>query len=334
MTKRSVVLLVGLIGIASTFACEDDPVTGGGPGTDGGVNTPSDGALGPTTAPPRGAAGEFCQGTLGVIVSAFDSCCSAGDKETTDYMFMRGLVSELLPRCTSALEASIAKSRVLYRAAETDACFAAYRTNYASGNCQSLTQTFADPSGPSCREAFTGVGQAGAACAGDHECVDGLTCVGYTKDADGSCKAPPAIGEACGPGGDADAREPMTLAFGSHPACAPGARCDLVSSQCVKANGEGEACSSTDECSTSLHCVRKKCQAAGPGGEGAVCLDNEDCTPDSFCAGADGVSEGTCAKKRPAGGACTGAVFVTECSGRCDAELGSAGACVSFCGSP
>lgn len=40
--------------------------------------------------------------------------------------------------------------------------------------------------------------QAHGACAQDVDCVDGLTCVGWTENADGVCKQPPALTEPCG----------------------------------------------------------------------------------------------------------------------------------------
>jgi hypothetical protein len=338
MSVRSAVVMLGCFGIAMSaiVACEEELAGGPGVGTSGALGDGGTGGpLAPGTTPPAGAAGDFCQKTLGVVVGALEACCTEQDKQTADYKFTGGIAAKLLPVCTSALEASVTKNRVLYRGNKADACYAAYRTTYAPGKCENLTQTYADPAGTACREAFTGVGETGAPCMGDHECVEGLTCVGYTKIADGTCKAPPAIGEDCGPGrSDAGSSGSQSLEFGSHPACAAGARCDVITSKCVKAAAEGEDCSSTDECGSSLapYCVRGRCGANGPGGEGATCLDDEDCTPDVYCSGTAGL-EGTCTKKKPAGGSCTGGTFVTECLGRCNASPGASGTCASFCGS-
>ncbi len=334
-------LVVLFVAIATTvvLGCEEGPSGAAGEGSSGGELVDGGGAkadapvgsAGPAAA---GSGADFCQRTLGVVVGALETCCTADDKTKDDYGIMHGIVSALLPVCKETLEASIAKGRVLHREDEGAACRAAYETTYAPGKCSNVTQTYADPAGTACRAAFVGVGAAGAPCMGDHECVDGLTCVEYTKIADGSCKLPPAIGEPCGPGrSDAGSSGAASLEFGAHPSCADGARCDLLQGKCVKASAAAEACSADEDCVESLHCVLGKC-AASLGGAGARCLDADDCTPDCFCERPQGADEGTCAKKKPAGGACTGAMFVTECVGRCDAEPGQPGTCASFCGSP
>ncbi|MBX3207472.1 MAG: hypothetical protein KF764_20660 [Labilithrix sp.] len=338
MSGRSALVVVVVAGAFASvvLACEEDSTAGPGGGAsagDGGAA--ADGALGAATPPPPAAAGDFCQKTLGVVVGALAACCTAEDKATQDYRFSHDLAEAFIPVCRSTLEASVAKKRVLYRGDAGDACFAAYAATYAPGACANITQTYADPAGTSCREAFVGVGGEGAPCMGDHECVDGLTCVGYTKDVDGACKAPPAIGEACGAARvDGGSNGAVSLEFGSHPACAAGARCESLERRCVKAAASGERCGFDDECAEPLRCVLGVCGTSGPGGEGAKCLRADDCTPDCFCDGAAGNTQGTCAKKRAAGGSCTGATFVSECIGRCDAKPGEPGKCVSFCGSP
>ena len=339
MSVRGTVVAVVAVGLlVSVAACEDGGSGGpGGPssGTNGdGGGGSSGGPVGPGAPAAAGSGGDFCQKTLGVLVSALDACCTPADKVTDDYKFIGGIASALLPVCTETLEASITKKRVLYRAAQGDACYAAYQATYAPGKCENITQTYSDPAGTACREAFVGVGEAGAPCAGDHECVDGLTCVGYTNAADGACKAPPAIGEDCGPGrSEAGSSGTGTLEFGTHPSCAAGARCDVFDRKCVKAAASGEDCTSTEDCAASLSCVLGKCGSSGPGGAGAKCLQGDDCTPDLFCEGAAPPTQGTCAKKKPAGGTCTGGAFVTECAGRCDADPGKTGTCATFCGS-
>ena len=339
MSVRSAfVVLSAAIAATAVLACEEDSssapgASSGGPALDGGGGEAGSGP--PASPAPSGTGAEFCQKTLGVVAGALETCCTADDKTTTDYQFMHGIVSSLLPVCQEALEASIAKGRVLFRAERGAACYAAYETTYAPGKCSNVTQTYADPAGSACRETFVGTVAEGAPCMGDHECADGLTCVGYTKVSEGTCKVPPAIGEPCGPGrSDAGATGAASLELGAHPSCADGARCDPLERKCVKAAANGEACGSTDDCAASLHCVLGKCITSGPGGPGATCAVADDCTPDSYCERASGASEGTCAKKKAAGGTCTGAMFVSECIGRCDAEPGEPGSCASFCGSP
>lgn len=332
------VVLSVAISATVVLACEEDTsstpgASSGGPVLDGG-GAGIDAPVGSATPAPSGSGAEFCQKTLGVVVGALEACCTADDKTTADYQLTHGIVSRLLPVCTETLEASVTKGRVLFRADRGAACFGAYETTYAPGKCSNITQTYADPAGIACREAFVGTGAAGAPCMGDHECADGLTCVEYTKLSDGACKPPPAIGEACGAGrSDAGASGAASLDFGVHPSCADGARCDSFEGKCVKAAANGEDCGSTEDCAASLHCVLGKCGTSGPAGPGAKCAVTDDCAPDCYCDRGSGSAEGTCATKKGAGGTCTGAAFVSECVGRCDAELGQPGTCASFCGS-
>ena len=167
---------------------------------------------------------------------------------------------------------------------------------------------------------------------GDHECATGLTCVGYTAAEEGTCQTPPAIDAACGPG-EGGAGGVSTFAFSDHPSCADGAYCS--DGRCVARVAEGGNCFSVggeeSMCEASLVCVRGKC-AAKFSAQGEPCDTTSDCVTPLFC---EGVPSGTCEPLKGAGGTCTGGFgFATECSGRCDAEGGESGTCVSFCGSP
>jgi hypothetical protein len=333
-------VVVALVSTSLFVACKDDEGGGSGPVVGSSSGNLGDGGsppIGPGTPPPAGAAGDFCQKTLGVVVGALEACCTSDDKATQDYKFTHDLAAMLLPICTSTLDGSITKQRVLYHADRADACFAAYQTTYAPGQCANITQTFSDPAGTACREAFSGVGTAGAACQGDHECIEGLTCVGFTGQSDGSCKSPPPIGDDCGEAKSDGAKgsNAASLEFGSHPHCAAGARCDSATRKCVKAAGDGEACSFSEMCASPLQCVLGKCGPNGPAGENGPCIDKDDCTPDCYCEGGSPPStQGACKKKKSVGGTCNGSSFVTECFGRCDAPSGQPGLCKSFCGSP
>jgi hypothetical protein len=302
----------------AVVACEDDPVPATAPpnaGIDAGTTSSSSGGSSsgsvpaPATVPLAGAGGAFCDKTLGVLVRAMEACCTAEDQATQDYRFTHDLAAALVPVCTEALEGSITRARVLERATERDACYAAYADRYGPTKCANITQTFSDPAGTSCREAFAGVGKLDAPCMGDHECEDGLTCVGYTKTTDGKCMVPPAIGEACGAArSDGGSSGATSLELGHHPACATGAECDAVDRTCVAAQPD-----------------------VSKGDENASCANSDGCKPHLYC----DASTKKCLAKKIAGGTCTGATFVTECIGRCDAPgVGQPGTCVSFCGSP
>lgn len=337
MAWRSAFAVVGCaVALATVVACEDDAGTApptssiDGGDVDGGAPVEPPGF----TKPLRGTGADFCAKTLGVVIGALEACCTASDKETPDYDFTHGIAALMRPRCEAAIESAIEKDRVRYSAEKGEACYAAYAATYAPGKCANITQTFADPSGPTCREAFIGLGAAGAPCNGDHECEDGLTCVGGTSLTDGQCKTPPPIGEPCGPAiveaGSGDSA--VQLDFGQHPSCAPGAVCDSLTRKCVAGAALGEDCESR-ECATDLHCVNGAC-AAELGGPSSPCEVNDDCSPETFCERPELSADGTCQPKRAAGAECTGATFVTECFGRCNAAPGQTGTCASFCGSP
>jgi len=283
---------------------------------------------------PAEIAAEFCEKTYGPFIAALESCCTAEDKEVTDYSLVHGLLSAHLQACRRELEASIEKGRVTFDEAAADACYAAYADSYGPGKCSnvSVTDILPDPSGTACRSVFVGVGAAGAPCMGDHECVDGLTCVGYTSDSDGSCKAPPAVGEPCGPPPD-EGQDPSQVAFGNHPRCVSGARCDSFIGECVKAPAEGESCNAAsliNECAPPLECVNGKCASARVP-EGGTCGKDSDCASGYYCERSSGASK--CMKKKTAGSSCEGGPFELECFGRCDAPLGREGQCKSVCGS-
>jgi hypothetical protein len=316
--------VVTLFTFVSLAACEDDATSGGG----------GDGGAGPAVTPPPGSGGAFCDKTIGAVSRALEGCCTAEDKATDDYGFIHGIVVALTPVCTGALDRSIDAGRVAYHPDRAEACFAAYEATYAAGACANITETFADPSGTACGEAFSGLGGPAAPCAGDHECEDGLTCVGYTRNDDGACTAPPAIGEPCGPGRAADgSREATTLEFGDHPPCAAGARCDGSDGTCVAAGAAGASCFEDDACAAPLGCKMGECSAEGPSAAGGACLSHDDCEVGLYCDAPAGGGPGACAVKRTAGAACTVTPFDSECAGRCAGESGEPGTCASFCGS-
>jgi hypothetical protein len=327
-------LAVAAVGVSALVsACEDDTPASGVPvaGPDGGAASADGGPRGPGETPAPGSGGAFCDKTVGLLGRAFEGCCTAADKETDLYGLASGLISALTPVCVEELDASIARGRVLYHQDRAEACFTAYAATFTTDDCSKLTQTFADPAGTACREAYAGTGGVSAPCRGSHECLDGLTCVGQTKDADGACVVPPPIGEPCGPGrDDAGSRSASILEFGDHPDCAPGARCDRREGVCVAALAEGAQCSGSDECASPLRCYLGKCSSEGPSAADGPCTGREDCVRGLFC---DRETD-RCAPKRPGGGACINTAFDSECAGRCEGEYNEPGTCTAFCGSP
>ncbi len=331
------------VGIAvSSTACEEDP---GGPAPDptdpssdsssssssgssgsSGSNEPPSSTPPPSTLPQGtrptfGDGVEYCEKTWGLVHAGLEACCTAEEQTTLDFILRRSSYEELVSRCKSALEESISKGRILIRQSEADACYAAYADNHGPDHCPNLSPSV--PAVSRCSNVFTGVGGEGAPCIADYECLDGLTCVGYTSSSEGECKAPPAIGEPCGPApGDQPSLVSMdAYMFGTHPRCAPGARCHPETRTCVKAAVEGESCSSKNDCAWSLECVTGKC-ARQLADEGADCDEHDDCASGLYCE----ATTRKCTKKKVAGEACRN---IAECHGRCDPSLG----CKSYCGS-
>ncbi|WP_394836077.1 hypothetical protein LVJ94_04120 [Pendulispora rubella] len=273
----------------------------------------------------------FCDRTLGVLAGAIDACCTAADKTTSEYGLVNGIVVALAPKCADAVQRSTGKQRILLHPGEAESCYAAYAARLGGGEkCANLTMTFSDPSGTSCRKAFSGVRAAGQLCAGDHECNEGLTCVGATASADGMCQPPPPLGAPCGSSSGS-----LSLEFGSHPACEGGARCS--NGTCIPRAAAGERCVVSDdahtECAEGLHCRSGTCSSEGRSGPGGACRSGADCNPGYYCDVSAG-AQGTCAELKAAGGSCHGGFGTqTECKGRCDAKGGAAGTCTTFCGS-
>ena len=121
-------LLVGLsIGVIA--ACDDDdPPANPGltiPMNDGGTTSSSSGA--PGTVTPENVT-EFCDGTLGVVITALENCCTAEDKQAQLYALTHDLAAALKPSCVLALANSANAGRVLTRPDRAQACYAGKRT--------------------------------------------------------------------------------------------------------------------------------------------------------------------------------------------------------------
>lgn len=236
MRARLLAFSLAVAGVVAA-ACDDDPApVASPPPPSSSSSTTSSGGINAVT-PTSAHVTDYCEKTFGAIVAALDRCCSSSDKSTTDFKLTRDLAALVKPQCTLALAGSASAGKVLYRADRAIACYAAYESTYGPGKCEKVTETFSDPSGTACREAFIGTGQNGAKCFDDYECVDDLTCVGYTDSAEGLCSKPPALGQPCGMAkGDSSVTSEPVLRFGTHPSCAAGATCE--NGTCVTAKPE------------------------------------------------------------------------------------------------
>lgn len=284
----------------------------------------------PSSIPDGGAGVAFCDATYGVLKAGFEGCCASGDRTTNDYIFIDTIFGIVLQTCESELASAIARGRVRFDANAAQACEASFRQTVAQGECWPQIDTNA-PGKPvfaasACSGVVTGLQGAGAPCAVDFECADGLTCVGWAQGADGTCTMPGAAGAACERAADAGAGLYVEWGLGMHPSCAPGAYCS--GSACVAQGGSGAGCTSNDACTSGLTCHTGTCGATGAAAAGGACKSKSDCQEGLYC----DPSGNTCQPREPAGGGCSSGSDV--CKGYCAVpDGGSSGVCTAVCGS-
>jgi hypothetical protein len=282
-----------------------------------------------------GAGVAFCDQTYGALRIAFEGCCTTGDTLTDQYKFIDAIYVALTQDCEARLSSAIAKGRVTFDPTAAQSCVASYQQIIAAGVCWgniSTNQPAAPPYGSSaCSGVVTGLQAAGAPCAVDLECQNGLTCVGWTGSTDGQCKTPGAAGAACEQAADAGSALDLDYGFGNHPPCAAGAYC--VTPTCKTQGASGAACTEDQACATGLTCYLGKCAAMGPAGDGGACDTTVDCVQGLYCATGDGgATPGACMPREIAGGACT--TTGDQCKGLCvSPDGGVAGVCATLCGS-
>jgi hypothetical protein len=276
----------------------------------------------------------YCQNTYGKLVAWFPACCSPDDQQTTEYKLGVGIFAAATSTCGPDLEGSIAKGRLEYDAVAAQTCFDAWATVFGSacnGNPIVATNSAALASSlETCKNVFRGRVAANGACARDTDCVDGLTCLGWTPSSDGTCATPPALSQACGEGlTDAALTLNITFPFGDHPGCAPGAYCNKI---CLAQSNPGGSCSKDEQCAGGKLCHAGTCGDVGDSDQNGSCKTNDDCKTGLYCQ-APGLGQlGTCLPKQADGATCTSSV--SSCKGRCDRPDGGAtGTCKSFCGS-
>jgi len=299
-------------------AGQDSPSSADGPSND--APSASDG----------GAGVAFCDATYGARKTAFEGCCPSGDTTTNDYIFVDAVLGIILQACESYLSNAIEHGRVRFDANAAQACEASFRQTISQGVCWPQIDTN-QPGGPTfgasaCTGVVTGLQGAGAPCAVDFECVDGLTCVGWAQGADGTCTMPGGPGAACERAADAGAGLYVDWGFGMHPSCASGAYCS--GPKCVAQGGSGATCTTDDACTSGLTCHVGKCGTTGPAATGGACQGKSDCQEGLWC----DTSGNTCQPRSVAGGACTSNSDV--CKGFCAVpDGGTSGVCTSVCGS-
>lgn len=330
---------------ALVLACGDDgakaPVTypeqgPGGASSSGGPGGGDPGGGGASSSGGQGGlAKSFCPVFEDLYAKA-DACCTGADRDVNAYEYLKVVTAFSKAMCV-ILDASVASGRTKVDAAASSECVKALE-DYAKGAACPYGAGLApllgvDRDADACRRSFIGTIAAGGGCKGDHECVSGLTCVGYTLTTDGTCVTPPAIDQPCGAArSDGGAAGALELSLGDHPKCATGAYCFV--GKCVAALAPGEPCIQHDECD-GTKCYQGTCGgAAGPSASGGPCKSTDDCEKGLVCHHVPGTAAGTCGAPKDAAQPCTGTT-TGECKGRCElaADGGTGGSCVAWCGS-
>ena len=345
--RRFALVTAFLALFVGALACSGDPNTsvgatpdeGGTPAVDG-ASLPDEASAAPVKPGPPGTASSFCKGTYELLYDSYDACCTAGDKTTLRYQLIFNQLGIIKESCSPQLEASVAAGRISVDTQAHDACVSAYTSFFAGGTCGKDLTPFLDMTVAGCDKAFVGRQDLGLPCLRDYECKDGLTCIGFAGNTDGSCKKPPATGADCGAGkGDAGGGDAIVAyAFGDHPRCEVDAVCNATAHRCVARVAANGACAATEQCAAGLTCLLGRCDSGMPANVGGACKSNHDCNGMIlYCAAGDAGVGSVCAKKNAAGTPCTaaGPLGGSACSGQC-AVVGDAAAapvCVSFCGS-
>ncbi len=332
---------------------------GGGNNTTGGGNGNTGGGGGTTVSNYR----DFCRASLRAQFDFYARCGSytraAADEqialglsrcEAMPEVFASGRASLNVPgaqACVTAFETlgctdpypnAICQEIFTGLVATNGNCFSAYE-------CQNTLWCDTSSTCPGACKPRVAVGQPSNTDYGQ-DCVDGAYKYGPL------CAALVAVGQSCAPtGGETTPRECVAgaacapndvcaIANGSNLAtgaacvvdqgieCHQASRC--IDGVCTALGDSGAACDSLRHCKTGLVCSSANvCTPYSRSGE--ACGSMQPCTNELFCDVPSGETMGTCAARRPVGGACSGQVHCAAnlwCNGStCAAKVAVGGAC-------
>jgi len=329
--------------------------------TDAESGAPLPDGAGDRRAGDGGPMGSLCDSTLGAILAAFDACCTAADMQQQEYKAIQVLNRAIISVCNDSITASLAKGRIRIDSAQASACATYFQQQLQAGSVcwphlfegPPLASGTEPPTlfgNASCSTAVVGLQTAGAPCAQDFECADGLTCVGWTASCndlsctsgldqtDGTCvTAPVAANAACGPSippndGGIVVDVASDYGFGMHTPCPAGQEC--AGGQCIAAYvGAGSPCYDNSDCMAGLTCFELKCGTQTASSAGGPCVMSSDCVAGNYCNTDDG--GGVCDPLQANGSSCHYALLnETDCKGYCEIPAGgTTGMCAAFCGS-
>jgi hypothetical protein len=223
--------------------------------------------------------------------------------------------------CTRDLATLLGAGHATFDAAAAKKCVATIKTVPEKKPMEGETFFSRTP----CDRVVLGTRGEGEACRWPPECKDGLACDGYKVGTDGTCKKLAPVGGKCSTQAYGGIFNELALAV-HHGPCAKGAYCQAGT--CVARGAAGVPCARSSQCADGLVCTMSKC-AAALATAGGACSRTADCAEGLYC----DTASSKCAAKKSAGEACAS----DECKGYCDVPpkepKGTAGKCVSSCGS-
>ncbi len=215
----------------------------------------------------------IADGTIKYDPAAGAACLAATKTDCAGLMKMGDV-----PVCRKALAGTLADGKTCSESAQCQSDFCATKDYTCStGVCKARVA-------------------AGAACAPQDQCLEGLRCVAGKCASD----APAKLGESC-----------------TDLSCADGAYCDFAASgKCVAQKPAGADCSGSDECAAPNFCngdKAGKCAPLPPEGQPCKWTDGpKACANGLVCVATSALASGTCKKPTAMGAACTSS---TECGG-------------------
>ena len=206
--------------------------------------------------------------------------------------------------CVRLLSSSVRARTVSIDGAKVASC--ARRVDESTRGCDWVAPTMtAVPA--ECEGAVSGLVDEGGRCRSSLECSGALHCVGQGATTAGACRAPQAVGSACGTSVDPLATYLSVRGIEERkPACDE--FCDLKTHRCEPKPKEGASCSASINCAKDQACRSGRCESRESASRVARAVPGEDCVTDFDC---------------EAGGCVTNAAGERHCAKKCSNDLAS-----------
>lgn len=199
--------------------------------------------------------------------------------------------------CVRLLSSAVRARTVSIDGAHVASCAA--KVAEATRGCDWVAPTMA-AAPAECESAVRGLVEEGGRCTSSLECRGALHCAGQGATTSGVCRAPQAVGSACGASVDSLATYLSVRALeGRKPPCSE--FCDLKTHRCEAKPEEGMPCSASVNCAKDQLCRNGRCETVDApardvrAGQGETCASDFDCSIGGCVANAAG--ERHCEKK-------------------------------------